>query len=84
MKDKIKKFIEKIIDKSVKKVIQNQQKELINLSNKIVELEKTIVDIDNTTKSQTAAIIKSKKDIRKINSVLATSKTIKEIRENMK
>lgn len=84
MKDKIKKFIEKIIDKSVKKVIQNQQKELINLSNKIVELEKTIVDIDNTTKSQTAAIIKSKKDIRKINSVLGTSKTIKEIRENMK
>lgn len=84
MKDKIKKIIEKIIDKSVKKVIQNQQKELINLSNKIVELEKTIVDIDNTTKSQTAAIIKSKKDIRKINSVLGTSKTIKEIRENMK
>lgn len=84
MKDKIKKFIEKIIDKSVKKVIQNQQKELINLSNKIVELEKTIVDIDNTTKSQTVAIIKSKKDIRKINSVLGTSKTIKEIRENMK
>lgn len=84
MKEKIKKFIEKIIDKSVKKVIQNQQKELINLSNKIVELEKTIVDIDNTTKSQTAAIIKSKKDIRKINSVLGTSKTIKEIRENMK
>ena len=78
MKDKIKRYFN--VDENIN---QKLQMEINSLRSENQNLKKEIEDINNTLKSMTQAVIKIKNRQRKQDIVLATSKTIKEIRENI-
>ena len=78
MKNKIKNFFEnKAFDENVlRKLIQEEQRKRNELEKRVTELEELYHGAKNIS-------LKNKQDIRKINTTLGTSKTLKEIRRNI-